>query len=166
MHLDEWGQGETYFQDIVGDLNHWSVGYTDWNLILDQTGGPTHVGESCDSAVIARFDLEPVTLHYQPMYYAMGHFSRFLPRDSQRVANSISTASKLQYTTFIRGTEDNEEIVMMLMNNQDVTDTLYIQAGKLFANVTAPAHSMYSLVFPANLLLETIAESSPTVALS
>ena len=71
VHLDEWARGERYMTDILGDLNHWSVGYCDWNLLLAQDGGPTHVGESCDSAVIARFDLQPVQLHYQPMFYAV-----------------------------------------------------------------------------------------------
>ena len=43
VHLDEWARGEQYFSDIVTDLNHWSVGYTDWNLLLSNEGGPTHV---------------------------------------------------------------------------------------------------------------------------
>ena len=43
VHLHEWARGERYFEDIVGDLNHWAVGWTDWNLLLNDKGGPTHV---------------------------------------------------------------------------------------------------------------------------
>ena len=44
VRLDDWGRGEQYMTDIIGDLIHWAVGYTDWNLLLAQDGGPTHVG--------------------------------------------------------------------------------------------------------------------------
>jgi len=159
VHLDECGRGERYFDDIVGDLNHWSVGYTDWNLILAQNGGPTHVGESCDSAVIARFDLSPVVLHYQPMYFALGHFSRFLPRYSQRIHNAISMTTTLQYTTWIKGTEGNEEIVIILMNDQGTPEMLAVQAGLLYADISVPPHSMHSLTFDASLLLSSSSTS-------
>jgi glucosylceramidase len=165
VHLDEWARGELYAGDIIGDLNHWSVGYTDWNLLLAQDGGPTHVGESCDSAVIARFDMTPVQLHYQPMFYAMGHFSRFLPRGSVRLHSELQTAAERtaaatpQLTTWLRNaTHDgvrSEEVVVVLMNNDDVEQVLAVQAGKLYANLTVPPHSMHSITFPAALLTLT-----------
>ena len=30
--------------DILQDLLHWCTGWVDWNLILDVTGGPNHLG--------------------------------------------------------------------------------------------------------------------------
>lgn len=38
-----WKRAENYARDIIGDLNNWIVGWTDWNLILDATGGPNWV---------------------------------------------------------------------------------------------------------------------------
>lgn len=160
VHLNDWSRGEQYFTDIVGDLNHWSVGYTDWNLILDHTGGPTHVGESCDGAVIARFDLNPVVLNFQPMYFAMGHFSRFLSRDSQRVHSQLSTNSTLQYTTWIKGDVDEEIVVIVLMNDENVDQKLSVQAGLSFATIVVPAHSMHSITFPASLLQKNTVATS------
>ena len=43
VRLDDWSRGEQYGRDIVGNLNHWAVGWTDWNLLLNEQGGPTHV---------------------------------------------------------------------------------------------------------------------------
>ena len=43
VHLDDWARGEQYLSAIINDLNHWSVGWTDWNLLLSNQGGPTHV---------------------------------------------------------------------------------------------------------------------------
>ena len=39
--------------DILQDLLHWTTGWTDWNLILDPTGGPNHLGNRCDANLIA-----------------------------------------------------------------------------------------------------------------
>ena len=39
--------------DILEDLLHWTTGWTDWNLILDTTGGPNHLGNRCDANLIA-----------------------------------------------------------------------------------------------------------------
>ena len=39
--------------DILQDLLHWCTGWVDWNLILDITGGPNHLGNRCDAHLIA-----------------------------------------------------------------------------------------------------------------
>ena len=33
--LGSWERGERYLNNIIEDLNHWAVGWTDWNLALD-----------------------------------------------------------------------------------------------------------------------------------
>ena len=33
--LGDWDRGERYIHNIIEDLNHWVVGWTDWNLALD-----------------------------------------------------------------------------------------------------------------------------------
>ena len=33
--IGDWGAGERYLHNIIEDLNHWVVGWTDWNLVLD-----------------------------------------------------------------------------------------------------------------------------------
>ncbi len=43
VHLNSWAVGERYGHDIIGDLNNWTVGWTDWNMVLDERGGPNHV---------------------------------------------------------------------------------------------------------------------------
>lgn len=43
VKLQDWGRGEDYGHDILGDLNHWVIGWTDWNIVLNQQGGPNHL---------------------------------------------------------------------------------------------------------------------------
>ena len=37
-----WESGEAYAHDIIGDLNNWVGAWTDWNMLLDENGGPDH----------------------------------------------------------------------------------------------------------------------------
>lgn len=54
------------------DLNHYVVGWTDWNLALDQMGGPNWVKNYVDSAVIV--DAERDVFYKQPTFYSLAHF--------------------------------------------------------------------------------------------
>lgn len=37
-----YGSGEKYAHDIIGDLNNWVNAWTDWNMFLNESGGPGH----------------------------------------------------------------------------------------------------------------------------
>lgn len=75
-----WGKGEHYGHDIIGDLNNWVVGFIDWNLILDIQGGPNHKGpDECEGAVKCGYDsmlladVDKQAIYPQVFYYYMGH---------------------------------------------------------------------------------------------
>jgi glucosylceramidase len=38
---------------MINDLNRWTVGWIDWNLLLDEQGGPNHVGNFCSAPFLA-----------------------------------------------------------------------------------------------------------------
>lgn len=65
-------------------MNHWVVGWVDWNLVLDESGGPNWAGNVVDAAVIVNKTSDE--FYKQPMFYAIGHFSKFVPRGSRRVS--------------------------------------------------------------------------------
>ena len=37
-----WANGERYGISMINDFNNGTVGWTDWNILLDQNGGPNH----------------------------------------------------------------------------------------------------------------------------
>ena len=39
-HINSWDLGERYATSIINDLNRWTVAWIDWNLILNEKGGP------------------------------------------------------------------------------------------------------------------------------
>ncbi|EQC37140.1 hypothetical protein SDRG_05367 [Saprolegnia diclina VS20] len=84
---DGWFRGQRYAHDILGNLNNWAVGWVDWNLMLDHTGGPNHLGNTCDAPIIMNPAGDNFTL--QPMYHFIKHFSQFAPPGSKRIASDI-----------------------------------------------------------------------------
>ena len=72
------------------------VGYLEWNLVLSIAGGPNHVRNFCDASVIAdpsnALGTGPVIV--QASYYYIGHFSRFVPRGSRRIALQNTVAGR------------------------------------------------------------------------
>jgi glucosylceramidase len=67
----------------VQDLNHWVTGWIDWNLALNPQGGPSWARNYIDSAIIVNVTANE--FYKQPMFYALGHFSKFLPEDCVRI---------------------------------------------------------------------------------
>lgn len=70
------------------DMNNWVTGWMDWNMAVDLQGGPTFISNFCDSPILVNASAQEFLK--QPMYYAIGHFSKFVPRGSRRIYTSIS----------------------------------------------------------------------------
>ncbi|MEN9684900.1 MAG: hypothetical protein RLZZ28_686, partial [Bacteroidota bacterium] len=56
FHLEktsDWSLGEKYGTNMIHDFNNGMTGFTDWNILLDETGGPNHVGNFCFAPIHA-----------------------------------------------------------------------------------------------------------------
>jgi glucosylceramidase len=65
--LHDWKLGEQYGRSMINDFNCGTVGWTDWNILLDETGGPNHVKNFCFAPVHA--DTRTGELIYTNSYY-------------------------------------------------------------------------------------------------
>jgi glucosylceramidase len=81
--LGKWEHAERYAHSMVNDFRNWVCGWIDWNIVLDQTGGPNHVGNFCDAPVIV--DTEKGEVRYTPAFYYIGQFSRFVHPGARRI---------------------------------------------------------------------------------
>ena len=136
-----WHTGEKYGRNIIGDLNHFAVGWIDWNLVLDEQGGPNHVGNFCDAPILA--DGKSNTLIYESSFYYLGHFSKFIRPGAVRIGCTVSD-SRLEATAF-RNSDGRIAVVVMNPTNDAIEFTLG-QDGEA-AKLNSPAHSIISLVF-------------------
>uniref|UniRef100_A0A7S3JYT7 Glycosyl hydrolase family 30 TIM-barrel domain-containing protein n=1 Tax=Aureoumbra lagunensis TaxID=44058 RepID=A0A7S3JYT7_9STRA len=95
LHHGNWARGEGYADDILKDLHAGSHGWIDWNLILDETGGPNHVGNLCDAPVLADVKFGQGDLYFHPQYFYLGHFSKFILPQSIRLGLNIQANASL-----------------------------------------------------------------------
>lgn len=80
-------------------------------MVLDHVGGPNFVNNFIDAAVIVPKDKDE--FYKQPMFYAIGHFSKFVPRDSVRIAIELVTGD-IANVAFLR---PDGGIVVILWNS-------------------------------------------------
>lgn len=136
----DWRLGEIYGKNMINDFNNGISAWTDWNILLDETGGPNHAGNFCFAPVIA--DTKTGELHYTPEYYYIGHISKYVKLNARRLG-TVTNRDYLLSTSFIN---PNGEKVVVVMNSSDreVTYNLWIEGQSI--SITTPANSIQSIV--------------------
>jgi len=138
--INDWKYGELYGKSMVNDFNNGVVGWTDWNILLDQYGGPNHVGNFCFAPIHA--DLKTGKLTYMNSYYYIGHFSKFVRPGAKRIISS-SNRDGLMTTAFIN--KDNKVVVVVLnLTDEKTPYSLWIKG--MTANTTSLPHSITTLI--------------------
>ncbi len=136
-----WVLGEEYGRSMINDFNNGMVGFTDWNILLDETGGPNHVGNFCFAPVHA--NTKTGELIYTNAYYYIGHFSRFIQPGARRISAAASRSQLL--TTAFRNPDGKTVVVVMNQSGAETPYFLWIN-GKA-ARVNAQPRSIATLVF-------------------
>jgi glucosylceramidase len=88
-HADAWEPAERYARNIIGDLSNGVCAFIDWNIALDPQGGPNHVGNFCHAPVLV--DVQTAQVHYQPSYYYIAHFAKFVRPGATRLEAGASS---------------------------------------------------------------------------
>ena len=135
-----WGLGEEYGRSMINDFNNGTVGWTDWNILLDETGGPNHVGNFCFAPMHA--NTQTGELIYTNSYYYIGHFSKFIRPGAKKI-NSAASRSQLLTTAF---KNEDGKVVIIVMNQSDQKVTYNLCIGKNAAVVNILPHAIQTLV--------------------
>ncbi|SMD37197.1 glucosylceramidase [Reichenbachiella faecimaris] len=135
-----WPHAERYGRSMINDFNQGTVGWTDWNILLDQTGGPNHVGNYCFAPIHA--DTNTGELIYTPSYYYIGHFSKFIKPDAARVSTA-SSRSQLLSTSFLN-VDGTLATVVMNPGDDPISYNLFID--RQVVKLDIPAHAMQTLI--------------------
>ena len=131
---------ERYAKAMINDINNGTVAWTDWNILLNEYGGPNHVGNFCFAPVHG--DTNSGKLFFTNSYYYIGHFSKFIRPGAKRVSSG-TTSNQLTATSFIN--PDGSLVVVALNeNNHNVKYTLTIGVRTLRLDMAA--HSIQTIV--------------------
>lgn len=137
---NNWRLGEVYGRNMINDFNNGAVGWTDWNILLDETGGPNHVKNFCFAPVHG--NTKTGQLIYTNSYYYIGHFSKFVRPGAKRIISSASR-SQLLTTAFIN---EDGKVAVVVMNQSNLKITYNLCIGHNAAEVKILPHAIQTLV--------------------
>ncbi|MBB3187559.1 glycoside hydrolase family 30 protein [Microbacter margulisiae] len=138
--VHDWSLGEKYGRSMIHDFNAGTVGWTDWNVLLNEKGGPNHVGNYCFAPIIA--DTRTGQLIYTNIYYYIGQFSKFVRPGAKRIISS-SSSSQLLTTAFIN---KDGKLAVIVMNPTDTKITYHLWVGGSAAGTASLPHSISTLI--------------------
>ena len=136
-----WSLGEKYGKNMINDFNNGMEGFTDWNILLDETGGPNHVQNFCFAPVHG--DIKTGQLFYTNAFYYIGQFSKFIKPGAKKIISS-SSRSQLLTTAF----KNEDGTIAVIVMNQSVIKTPYnLWINGKAVQATALPHSIATLIF-------------------
>lgn len=133
--------GEKYAHDMIGNFNNYCNGFYDWNLLLDEQGGPNHVGNFCDAPIMADTKNDKIFIH--DSYYYIKHMSAFVKKGAVRIASSKFTA-KLDTVSF---ENPDKNIVTIILNSSDENLDIFFRINGEVVKAIAEAHSIATYIF-------------------
>ena len=127
---------EYYLTDIIGDMNNGVNAYLDWNILLDENGGPTYKNNPVKSASIRVND----NYIKSPIYYYLFHISHFVSN------NSFIVESKTNCNLKVVSFKILKKIIIIVMNksSSDVEYNLLVSGKNIFDKISC--HSIVTYV--------------------
>ena len=132
---DYLGNAEKYAHDLIGNLNEGMETFLDWNLVLDEVGGPNHVNNFCDAPFL--FHTGQKQLMKREIQHYLEHFSRYLTPGSLRIGFSRYT-DEIELTAFRNG----NTLVVVFLNRTEKTLPAYLRVKEQCVPVTIAPRSI------------------------
>lgn len=126
--LGRWDHGENYASQMIADFKNWVCGFIDWNIVLDERGGPNHVGNFCDAPVIV--DTRTGQVRVSGAFYYIAHFSRFVRPGARRIGSAGGPAD-LRSVAFAN--PDGGLVVVVLNTGASAVDFRLAEGGRALA---------------------------------
>lgn len=135
---DELKYAQKYAHEIIGDLNAGIDTFIDWNILLDEEGGPFH-DRRCGCAAPFIYDKQKKKLLPQILQAYLWHFSQFLEPESRRIGLSRYT-NQLEATAF----KKDNKISVVVLNQTENVYPVYLRIWGQCAKIMMPPNSIFS----------------------
>lgn len=133
--------GEKYAHDMIGNFNNYCNVFCDWNLVLDEKGGPNHVGNFCDAPIMADTVNDKVYIH--DSYYYIGHFSKYVKKGARRIGSSKWTPD----VDTVAFKNPDGSIVSVVLNATDSEKAICFYLNGKTVETKAEPHSIATYIF-------------------
>lgn len=134
-------KAEMYAHDILGNLNAGISASLDWNLLLDEKGGPNHVGNFCAAPIMCNAAED--SYEKRLTYYYIGHFSRYIKSGAVRIGTTRYT-DNIEATAFLN--PDGERVLVLLNKTEKEVPVTVREAG-CGIEVTVKPHSICTICY-------------------
>ncbi|MEF9875620.1 MAG: glycoside hydrolase family 30 beta sandwich domain-containing protein [Gordonibacter sp.] len=134
-------KAERYGHALMGCFEAGACGFIDWNLLLDERGGPNHARNFCEAPLM--YDRQAGELVVNRSFYYLGHFSRFIVPGSRRFLVS-RFSDELECTGFLR--PDGKRVVVA-MNRCSRPVRFEVAERPAVARIEIAPHSIMTLVW-------------------
>ncbi|XP_063215740.1 lysosomal acid glucosylceramidase-like [Bacillus rossius redtenbacheri] len=141
--MGDWGRAAKYLSSIISDLSYWSNGWIEWNLALDEKGGPSWFGNSADAPIITNKNAGEI--YKQPMFYAIAHFSKFVVPGSHHVKSVLTQTTNLEAIAFQR--PDNMMAVVLHNLGATQLEVVLKDSHKGEKTLQLPAYSVSTVLY-------------------
>ncbi len=133
-----------YARNIIVSLDHWVTGWVDWNIVLDQQGGPNHVGNFCGAPIM--IDTESLDVYYTPIFDVLSQFSRTIRPGDKAVQTSKNLKGLDTDALHACATvNDANMLSVQLLNTSNKPIKFSLQVGDEFARVVIPANAVQTV---------------------
>ncbi|MDM8301007.1 glycoside hydrolase family 30 protein [Collinsella tanakaei] len=132
---------EHYAHDMIGDLNAGANGYIDWNILLDEQGGPNHVGNFCDAPLM--YDRASERLIVNRSFDYIGHITRFV----QPGARILPTSSHTDWLETLCALNPDGTHTLVILNRTARNRRSTVRDGARTTQIATPAHSIQTLIW-------------------
>lgn len=140
--LGDWSRACEYIKTYLNGMEHHLVGFLDWNMVLDETGGPTYIGNNIDAPIISNATAGEA--YKQPIFYIIGHFAKFLPKGSVRI-EATSDWSKVRAQAYRR---PDDTTVLLLHNGFPAAVAVTVKDEERGSKeIQLPANSFTTVVY-------------------
>ena len=139
MDSNEVTKAEMYAHDMIGNFNGGMNGFIDWNMLLDEKGGPNHVHNYCAAPIMCDTTKDEVTKRLS--YYYIGHFSKFVKPGAKRIAVTRYTDA-IETVGFAN---PNGERVVVILNKSNRDIPVSMKEYELEKTFMVDAHSMMTV---------------------
>ena len=132
---------ERYAHDILGDLKNGTSAYYDWNIVLDEKGGPNYVDNFCDAPVLYRRGAK--NCEYNLSFHYIGMISRYIKPGAVRVETSVYDDA------FDNAAFRNADgtLVLVILNRTDTEAKFSCRYDGEVYDFNLEKHSIATLVF-------------------
>lgn len=138
-HFGEYAVGERYGRNILNDLRNYNEGYIDWNLFLDDVGGPNHVNNLCSAPIHIKVFHEEV--YHNISYYYIGHFSKYIKPNAIQISSSGD--QDLYYIAF---KNPDGSYVIVVQNEKEEDYKIDIDGLDEKISILSKAHSISTII--------------------